>query len=75
MGKQKRNRSPAYSDRVIVENCINAYIDGGNNIQAMWDYLRLLIGRGDITEPYAKVKAKESLDCIKSTERLTRNWK
>ena len=75
MKKNKRAKPRNDGTRVIVENCINAYIDGGNNIQAMWDYLRLLIGRGDITEPYAKEKAHEALDVIKSTERMTRNWK
>ena len=74
MKKNKRAKPKNDITRVILENCINAYIDGGNNIQAMWDYLRMLIGRGDITEPYAKEKAREALDVIKSTERMTRNW-
>ena len=71
MKHKKRSPNKNYN-RVIVENCINAYVDGGNNIQAMWGYLRELIGRGDITEPYAKEKASEALDVIKSSERMYR---
>lgn len=62
-------RSPNYDD-VIIENCINAYVDGGNSIASMWDYLNRLIGIGDITEPYAKQKSREALNAIKGAERL-----
>lgn len=68
--KHKNRARPKNYNRIIVENCINAYVDGGNDIQAMWKYLRTLIDNHEITEPYAKIKAKESLDCIKETERI-----
>lgn len=62
--KKHKNRSPNY-EHVIVENCINAFVDGGNSIKAMWDnYLTPLVNSGEITEPYAKMKARESLDVI-----------
>ena len=67
--KHGKQRSPNY-DRVIIENCINAYVDGGNSIVAMWDYLKRLIAIGDITEPYAKQKSVEALNVIKGAERL-----
>lgn len=67
--KHRKQRSPNY-DRVIIENCINAYVDGGNSITAMWDYLKRLITIGDITEPYAKQKSVEALNVIKGAERL-----
>lgn len=66
---KKRTRSPNY-DRVIIENCINAYVDSGNCIQGIWDYLGKLIAIGDITEPYAKEKCAEALNVIKSSERM-----
>ena len=62
-------RSPNY-EYVIQENCINAYVDGGNSILAMWAYLRRLIDLGDITEPYAKEQANKALNTIKGAERL-----
>lgn len=62
--KRKIRSRPSY-ERVIVENCITAFIDGGNSIKAMWDnYLTPLVERGDITQPYAKQKAREALDTI-----------
>ena len=60
----KKPRTPTY-DKVIIENCITAFVDGGNSIKAMWDnYLTPLVNAGDITEPYAKLKAREALDVI-----------
>lgn len=67
--KRTYTRSPNY-EHVLQENCINAYVDGGNSIQAMWQYLRRLIDLGDITEPYAKEVAEKSLNAIKSAERI-----
>jgi len=67
--KRLITRSPNY-ENVIQENCINAYVDAGNSIQGVWDYLRRLIDIGDITEPYAKEQAKKAIDAIKSAERM-----
>lgn len=69
---KKRTRSPNY-DRVIIENCINAYVDSGNTIAGIWEYLTRLINIGDITEPYAKEKCNEALNVIKSSERMYKN--
>lgn len=70
--KHKNKHSPNY-DRVIIENCINAYVDSGNTIAGMWEYLSRLIAIGDITEPYAKEKSVEALNVIKSSERMYKN--
>lgn len=76
---KRKNRAPnnygvtkrtASYEHVIQENCINAYVDGGNNIQAIWAYLNQLIAVGDVTEPFAKQQARAALDTIKSSERL-----
>ena len=74
-----RNKAPNYCgvtkrtvnyEHIIQENCINAYVDGGNNIPAIWAYLNTLIGAGEITEPFAKEQARKALDSIKGAERL-----
>lgn len=80
--KNGRNRAPnfygvskrnANYEHIIQENCINAYVDSGNTIKGIWDYLNTLIAAGDITEPYAKEYANKALNTIKSSERMYNN--
>lgn len=76
---KNRNRAPNYCgvvkrnsqrDHVLQENCINAYVDAGNDIKGIWNYLRTVIDAGDITEPYAKIICYEAMNTIKSSERF-----
>lgn len=80
--KKPRNRAPDnYGNvrrskehtHVLIENCINAYVDAGNDIKGVWDYLKQVIATGDITEPYAKVICYEAMNVIKSSERFYNN--
>lgn len=57
-------------DHIIIENCINAYVDAGNDIKGMWRYLSQVIATKEITEPYAKICAYEAMNVIKSSERI-----
>ena len=68
---KRKNRNPTHNTPSLLENCINAYVDG-NKIQGIWDYLRPLIDAGEISQPYAKEVASNALDVIKSSERTYR---
>lgn len=63
--KHKNKHSPKKYDKVIIENCINAFVDSDNSVKGMWDtYIRPLVDSGQITEPYAQQKAREALDVV-----------